>query len=215
MPEMQTPESKMPEMGIPETADGETPTAPARRRVAPFIVLAVAAVIAGLFWILAASKSGTDDKVGLVESPLIGKPAPSVRSTTIDDEPFDLARRKGSWVVVNFFNSTCVPCIAEHADLVAFVAQQATFAGGAEFYTIVQPPNDNDDIRAFFAERGGDWPVIRDDDGLINVAFGVAKVPETFIIDPSGVVRVRWAGQIDAVTLSQLVQQQRDLYGAT
>ncbi len=203
---------------MPETAEVETPisetTAPARRRVAPFIVLAVAAVIAGLFWILAASKSGTDDNLGLVASPLIGKPAPAVRSSTIDDAPFDLARRKGSWVVINFFNSTCVPCKAEHADLLAFVAQQATFADGAEFYSFVQPPNSDADIRAFFAERGGDWPVIRDDDGRLNVAFGVAQVPETFIIDPSGVVRVRWAGQIDAVTLSQLVQQQRDLYGA-
>ena len=186
---------------------------PSRRRVAPFIVLAVAAVIAGLFWILAASRSGTDDKVGLIESPLIDEPAPSVRSTTYDDAPFDLARRKGSWVVVNFFNSKCVPCIAEHPDLMAFVAQQQTFGDGAEFYSIVQPPNEDADVRAFFAERGGDWPVVRDEDGRINVAFGVAQVPETFIIDPSGVVRVRWAGQIDAVTLSQLVQQQRDLYG--
>ena len=136
-----------------------------------------------------------------------------MRSTTVDDEVFDLARRKGSWVVVNFFNSDCVPCKAEHPELLKFVQQQATFPEGAEFYTFVQPPNSDADIRAFFAERGGNWPVIRDDDGRINVAFGVAQVPETFIIDPDGVVRVRWAGVIDAVTLSQLVQQQRDLYG--
>jgi cytochrome c biogenesis protein CcmG/thiol:disulfide interchange protein DsbE len=115
--------------------------------------------------------------------------------------------------VVNFFNSTCVPCKAEHPELLKFVQQQATFADGAEFYSFVQPPNSDADIRAFFAERGGDWPVIRDDDGRINVAFGVAQVPETFIIDPDGVVRARWAGEIDAITLSQLVQQQRDLYG--
>ncbi len=68
-------------------------------------------------------------------------------------------------------------------------------------------------MEEFFAERGGEWPIIRDDDGNINVAFGVAQVPETFIIDPDGVVRLRWAGQIDAVSLAQLVQQQRQLYG--
>jgi len=197
------------EAPIQEPAVGDGPS---RARVAPLVALVVALVLGGLFWILAASKSGTEDKVGLVESPLIGRPVPSVRSTTIDDEPFDLARRKGSWVVINFFNSRCVPCIAEHADLMLFVEQQATFADGAEFYSFVQPPDSDDDIRAFFAERGGDWPVVRDDDGRLNVAFGVAQVPETFIIDPSGVVRVRWAGQIDAVTLSQLVQQQRALY---
>ena len=194
--------------------DRRSAVEPSRRRIAPIIALVVAAVLGGLFWVLATSKSGVDDKTGLVASPLIDRPAPAVRSTTIDDQPFDLARRKGSWVVVNFFNSRCVPCIAEHPELLKFVQQQATFPDGAEFYSFVQPPNSDEDIRAFFDERGGDWPVIRDDDGAINVAFGVAQVPETFIIDPSGVVRVRWAGQIDAVTLSQLVQQQRDLYGA-
>ena len=186
---------------------------PARRRIAPIIAVVVAAVLGGLFWVLATSKSGVADKTGLVASPLIDRPAPAVRSTTTDDQPFDLARRKGSWVVVNFFNSRCVPCKAEHPELLKFVQQQATFPDGAEFYSFVQPPNSDSDIRAFFAERGGDWPVIRDDDGRINVAFGVALVPETFIVDPDGVVRVRWAGEIDAVTLSQLVQQERDLYG--
>lgn len=184
-----------------------------RRRIAPIIVLVVAAVMGGLFWVLASSSSAPADEVGLVESPLIGRAAPVVRSSTIDDEPFDLSRRKGSWVIVNFFNSTCVPCKAEHPELLKFVEQQATFPDGAEFYSFVQPPNDDDDIRAFFDERGGDWPVVRDDDGRINVAFGVSQVPETFIIDPDGVVRVRWAGEIDSEILSQLVQQQRALYG--
>ena len=69
-----------------------------------------------------------------------------------------------------------------------------------------------DSVRAFFDERDGEWPVVRDDDGGINVSFGVAQVPETFIIDPDGVVRVRWAGALDAETLAKLVQQQRDAY---
>ena len=187
--------------------------APRRRRIAPFIALAAALVIGGLFWVLAGSKAGTTDSQGIVGSPLLGRPAPAVRSTTIDDQPFDLARRKGSWVVVNFFNSTCVPCQAEHPALLDFVALQRSLGvDGAEFYSIVQPPNSDADIRAFFAERGGDWPVVRDEDGTINVAFGVAQVPETFIIDPDGIVRVRWAGAIDAITLAQLVQRERDLW---
>jgi alkyl hydroperoxide reductase subunit AhpC len=81
-------------------------------------------------------------------------------------------------------------------------------------YAIDQPLDTREEILAFFAERGGSWPVVLDDDGLVSVAFGVAQVPETFIIDPDGIVRVRWAGQIDAITLGLLVQQQRQLYGA-
>ena len=183
-----------------------------RRRIAPIIVLVVAAVLGGLFWVLASSKSENDTS-GVVDSHLLGRTAPSVRSTTLDDEPFDLARRKGSWVVLNFFNSTCVPCIAEHPELVAFAEQQAALgADGAELYTILQFGDRIDSVRAFFDERDGDWPVVRDDDGGINVSFGVAQVPETFIIDPDGIVRLRWAGPIDSGTLATLVQQQRAAY---
>lgn len=189
---------------------------PRRHRLAPVVALLAAAVLGGLFWVLASGKSGSDDKLGLVDSHLLDKPAPAVQSTTIDGKPFDLARRKGSWVVLNFFNSTCVPCKAEHPQLVAFADQQkALGAAGAELYTVLQLDDDVDRVKQFFAERGGDWPVIRDDDGTINVAFGVAQVPETFVIDPDGVVRLRWAGQIDAATLAQLVQQQRQSYGGT
>lgn len=183
-----------------------------RRRIAPIIVLIVAAVLGGLFWVLADSKSDTDTS-GVVESHLLGLPAPSVRSTTLDDQPFDLSRRKGSWVVLNFFYSTCVPCIAEHPELVKFAQQQAALgADGAELYTILQLGDRIDRVRAFFNEREGDWPVVRDDDGGINVSFGVAQVPETFIIDPDGIVRLRWAGEIDAATLTTLLDQQREAY---
>lgn len=184
-----------------------------RRRVAPIVVLVVAAVLGGLFWVLAGSNAENDTS-GVVDSHLLGKPAPSVRSTTLDDEQFDLARRKGSWVVLNFFNSTCVPCVAEHPELVRFTEQQAALgAYGAELYTVLQFGDRLSSVRAFFDEREGDWPIVRDDDGSINVSFGVAQVPETFIIDPEGVVRLRWAGPIDAETLAALLQQQQAEYG--
>lgn len=198
----------------PEAAPAEPPAAPKRRRIAPIVSLVVAAVLAGLFWVLASSDSGTVDKAGVVESPQVGHAAPSVRAATLDGEPFDLARRKGSWVVLNFFWSQCVPCKAEHPQLVEFVQQQATFDDGAELYTIAQEGDSTSDIRAFFEQRGGDWPILQDENGSIFVSFGVSQMPETFIIDPSGVVRVRWAGEIDAITLSQLVQEQRLLYEA-
>ncbi|MEN9648166.1 MAG: hypothetical protein RLZ17_202, partial [Actinomycetota bacterium] len=66
----------------------------------------VALILVLLLWVLIISKPSD----GLVaRSPLLGQPAPSVVGSTIDDQPFELQRRKGSWVVLNFFNSTCVP----------------------------------------------------------------------------------------------------------
>jgi cytochrome c biogenesis protein CcmG/thiol:disulfide interchange protein DsbE len=187
------------------------PDAPAvdRRRVAPFVVLGVALVVGALFVVLASSKSGRNETV---DTFLKGKPAPGAVSTTLDGQPFDLSRRKGSWVVLNFFDPTCVPCKHEHPELIAFEQQQAAIPDGAELYTVINRGTDQA-VRDYFAENGGDWPVVRDPDGRISVAFGVSQVPETWIIDPDGIVRERFAGEITADSLGTLLQQYRELRG--
>ncbi len=180
-------------------------------RVAPFVALAVAVVVAALFVVLASSDTSGSDKI---DSALIGRPAPRVISTTLDDEPFDLSRRKGSWVVLNFFDPECVPCVQEHPELVTFAADQAGVADGAELYTIISRRGVDDDVRAFFVERGGEWPIVRDPLGSINVSFGVSKVPETWIIDPDGVVQIRFGGPVVASDVSAVLQQLREIRAA-
>ena len=195
----------MSEPSIPESVTARR----GGRRLAPFVSLGVAAVLAALFVVLANSKA---DKPDVTSSFLYGKPAPAVVSTTLDGKAFDLSRRKGSWVVLNFFQSTCLPCKAEHPELVAFAAQQAGIADGAELYTVIKDDPDAA-VAKWFADNGGDWPIVKDDDGSIATAFGVAKVPETWIIDPSGVVVGRIATTITADFLATDLEQLRQAYG--
>ena len=172
-------------------------------KVARVGALATAVVLAALVLVFIVSDGDTD--VG-ARSPLLGQPAPAVVTTTIEDESFDLTRRKGSWVVLNFFNSTCVPCIAEHPSLVQFARAEAARSDGAEFYTVINDDSDKA-IRDFFAANDGDWPKLRDSDGAIAVGFGVAKVPETWIIDPNGFVRLRIMGAVtDGVLEAQMTR---------
>jgi cytochrome c biogenesis protein CcmG/thiol:disulfide interchange protein DsbE len=163
-----------------------------RRRVSPFIAAAVGVVVLAFLVVLAMAKPGESESAS---SPLLGKPAPVVKSTTIDGPDFDLARRKGSWVVLNFFNSTCVPCRQEHPMLVDFAKEQTTSDNPVELYTVVNDDTDGA-IKAYFDTNGGNWPKIRDEDGAISVAFGVAKVPESWVIDPNGFVRLRIVGAL-------------------
>ena len=65
-------------------------------------------------------------------------------------------------------------------------------------------------VEQFFEERGGDWPVVYSEGDSIPSAFGVSLVPETWIIDPQGVVRDRLISRVTADELSVLLQQWRE-----
>ena len=179
-----------------------------KRPVAPFVAAAVGMVLAAFFVVLVMAEPGDST---VAKSPLLGKPAPEVKSTVIDGGDFDLSRRKGSWVALNFFNSTCVPCIQEHPLLVDFAEEQKMSDDPVEVYSII---NDDSDaaVKAFFASNGGDWPKVRDDDGAISVAFGVAKVPETWIIDPDGFVRLRILGALTEGFLTEQLDSLKRQY---
>lgn len=180
------------------------------RRVAPFVSAAVGVVMAGLLWILVTADPPANSDTF---SPLLGQPAPAVVSSTLDDTTFDLARRKGSWVVFNFFNSTCVPCINEHDELLAFYAAQQQESEPAELYTIINDDSD-EAVRRYFLDNGGEWVKVRDRDGAIAVSFGVARVPETWLIDPNGVIRTRIAGELSAGLLDEQLAMLREQFGS-
>ena len=184
---------------------------PAVRRVAPLVVAAVAVVMGAMFWILLGADANDGSSA---DTPLLDRPAPASVGEFADGTPFQLSRRKGSWVVLNFFTHDCVPCIREHDELIDFVAQQESLGlDGAEFYSIVQNSTP-EQVEEFFAERGGgDWPVVYDVDFRFQIEFGVVQVPETWIIDPSGIVRGRIISEVRADQLSNSLQLLREAIG--
>jgi cytochrome c biogenesis protein CcmG/thiol:disulfide interchange protein DsbE len=183
---------------------GRRTTSSGRRRPAPWVALAVAVVIGALFVVLAGAKADTSDPTS---GYLVGKPAPAVKTTTIDGQSFDLSRRKGSWVVLNFFASNCPPCLQEHPELVKFAEQQRQpGAVSAELYTVINVDTDAN-VRKWFADNGGDWTILHDDDGSIAVSFGLAKVPETWIVDPNGTIVARWGRQTTAAELTDVLNR--------
>jgi cytochrome c biogenesis protein CcmG/thiol:disulfide interchange protein DsbE len=196
--------------GVPDGDDGDAPERSRHRRLAPLVAGVIAVVMVGLFIVLAGASP--DDGGTSADSPLIGRPAPEATGTLSDGTSFDLSRRKGSWVVLNFFDPTCVPCIREHPELMAFAEDQATLGtDGAELYSVVTR-GEQDEIEAFFAENGGDWPAIYSESDEFPVAFGVAQVPETWIIDPSGVVQLRLISEVTAEQLNSILRQYREQY---
>ena len=172
----------------------------APRRVALWISLTLGAVIVGLVAVLAISPSATSRTT---DSPLIGKQVPTVVATTIDGEAFDLTTLRGRWVLVNFFATWCIPCREEHPELVSFDERHQAI--GDALVVGVVFDDDVDAIRQFRREEGGTWPMLEDPEGRLAVAFGVARVPESFLIAPDGTVVTKLVGGVRDADLERLL----------
>ena len=57
----------------------------------------------------------------------------------------------------------------------------------------------------FFAEEGGGFPVIIGDDGDIALDYGVAKVPESYLVAPDGTVVTKIIGGVTVDGLEQIL----------
>lgn len=190
----------------------DAPDAPDTRRRPVLVATVVVALLSGfLIAVFAVSRTGGGDTA---DTPLLGRPAPAVRGTTLDGPSFDLGTRRGSWVVLNFFASWCDPCKQEAPDLARFAAEQAQQPDGAEVVGVVY--NDSEtEIRRFLADYGGGgYPAVLDPDGRFAISYGVVKVPETWIVDPNGIVRARVISTVTTESLTELLQRAKAQAGA-
>lgn len=171
-----------------------------RRRRALWAAVAVGVVVAALVAVLASRPSAS---TRLARSPLLGKPVPPIEGEALDAGRFALSGLRGRWVLVNFFATWCVPCRLEHPDLVRFAARHQVL-GDAEVVGVIY--NDSAGaVRAFRAKEGGDWPMVADPKGRIALDFGVAGVPESYLISPDGLVVAKVVGGIRETDLDRLL----------
>jgi cytochrome c biogenesis protein CcmG/thiol:disulfide interchange protein DsbE len=188
------------------TADEESPppvVAGLRKsRKVLWIAVAVAVPVCLLVIALANGQPAANREV---QSPLLGKPAPAIEGTTVDGASASLADFRGKWVVVNFFATWCVPCRLEHPQLIRF-AQAHEAVGDAAVLGVVYSDNAQA-VREFRDKEGGSWPMLADPKGRVALDYGVAGIPESFLISPDGVVAAKIVGGVQAVRLDETLNQ--------
>jgi len=153
-------------------------------------LLAVLALM--VFFVLNLRQTAAVGPPDIVPSSAIDAPAPqfALPSLFAGTPGFRTADLNGRVTLVNFFASWCVPCRAEQPAL-----RQAAQAGiglvGIDYKD--KPAN----AQAFLAELGNPYRVVAvDADGRAGAEFGINGVPQSYLIDRSGVIRFRLAGPL-------------------
>lgn len=160
------------------------------------IGLAGAAVV---FSVVLASRFGSDPR--LVESPLIGKPAPILDLEELESGvQFSTSELNGNITVLNFFASWCLQCRNEHADL---VATSDAFAGRGVRFVQISYQEDPDSTLAYLESAGtsANTTYLFDPGSRAAIAYGVFGIPETFFIDEKGTIVGKIIGESDAFIL--------------
>ena len=165
-------------------------------RIAAAAVILVGLALAVVF----ADRFGEDPRVG--SSPLVGKPVPDVTLEVVDDGgPFALTDTTGTVTVVNFWAPWCVPCRAEHADLL----QTAALYGDEVVVVGIAYQSDPDAIDRYLDELGRGYLTAMDPGSRAAIRFGVRGVPETFFVGADGVIAAKVSGPVNLSLLTSTI----------
>lgn len=148
-----------------------------------------------------------------VPSPLVGKPTPAFALPKLGamDQTFSPQDMQGKVWLLNVWASWCVSCRQEHPILVEIAKNKAITLVGLNYKEVRGDGGfDMDKISAdtekgMAVERASTWLKRHGDpyalsvvdlDGRVGIDYGVYGVPETYVIDKAGVIRLKHIGPI-------------------
>ncbi len=167
---------------------------------ARWVAVGVAVVVA-IVGVVLATQVGTDPQADTTTSQLVGKVAPELQLRDFDGARVDSTTLAGKAVIVNFWNTWCVPCQQELPALKAFAAAHRDDPDVA-FVGIVRDDT-KQAVRQYSRAEGIDWILAMDPGARAALDFGTRGQPETFAISPDGIVA---GAQIGPATQSSLEQ---------
>lgn len=179
--------------------------------LASTLLAAIAAT--GTYVVLAGGDDDPADPGDIAQIELDPETAPgdvdTIRFTEFDGTEVTLASLRGKPVVVNFFASTCAPCITEMPDLEAVhqaLGDRVTFLGLAV-------ADRKDDAQKLVDRTGVTYRTAQDRDGSILEALRGTVLPTTVLLDADGNVVATHNGQLDADQLRELLSEKLGISG--
>jgi len=126
-------------------------------------------------------------------SVLINKPFPEFELNDLH-QPQTIRKKEdliGEVALVNVWATWCPNCIIEHPELLRISTEESIPLFGINYN------DESDKAMAWLARHKDPYRFsIADDEGRLAIDLGVYGAPETFVIDPLGVIRFRHVGPV-------------------
>lgn len=129
----------------------------------------------------------------LIPSPLIGKPAPAFSLPSLADpgERISSTQLRGHWYLFNVWGTWCVSCREEHPMLLKIRQSGLVPIIGLDWHDTRR------DALSFLKSEGDPYETIAvDTDGSEAIMWGVYAAPESFLVNPEGIVVYKCIGPI-------------------
>lgn len=174
------------------------------KRWLPFGIFVVMALLLGLGLGIDPSK---------VPSPLIGKTMPAFELSQLADAQRKVsdADLRGQVSVLNVWGTWCPECRVEHDALLRLARTgQARIVG-------LNWKDDRQKAQQWLRDLGNPYSVNAfDQDGRVAIDWGVYGAPETFVMDPNGIVRYKHIGALtDELIANEILPLIKNLKSGT
>src|SRR5690606_11217618 len=128
---------------------------------------------------------------------------PGLNVTTIDGSQYDLAERRGQWVVVNFWATWCSPCLKEMPELSALHTMREHISVVGLAYEEIDVPA----MQSFLTEHPVAYPIAIIDVYAPPADFETPRgLPMTYLIAPDGKVARQFLGPVTAKEIETAIE---------
>ena len=171
----------------------------------PFILVGAGLMIFIGIAVYIQAANGIDQKVeGLFLLPPIevDQPAPELTLFDLDGKEVSLSDFVGQVVLVNNWATWCPPCRQEMPEFQAYFEK---YRDEGFQIVAVEAGQPEAEVRAFIEEQGFEFIILLDPGNQSLTTFQNSTLPNSWVIDRKGHLRMAWLGAINLPTLEKYV----------
>ncbi|NQS91416.1 MAG: TlpA family protein disulfide reductase [Chloroflexi bacterium] len=171
----------------------------------PFILVGMGLlVLIGIALILQSEQGSQNDALDVfILAPIeVNQPAPELTLFDLDGNEVSLSDFVGEVVLLNNWATWCPPCRLEMPE---FKAYYDKYKDRGFQVVAIEAGQPEAEVRSFVEEAGLEFVILLDPENLSLITFQRNSLPNSFVIDRKGNLRMAWLGAINGPTLEKYI----------